>query len=198
MEVNGQSEPFSPRPAFVLPGETIALSIDAEKESIEVELIASAGTLVKFTPRRFAWKAPQEAGMYPLVFRDTDNDDMQTVNVFVMRPYSDLKKGKLNGYRIGTYPKNHLPGYEHPRGFVEVTEESQYDSVSPHFQIKQFLCKQPSAFPKYLALSGVLVSKLERLLDKRPERMVFTGLASRFSVAFGPRSIITRRAGLCV
>ena len=51
----------------------------------------------------------------------------------------------LNGYRIGEYPATPLKGnplYLPPPGFIEVTKDNQDTKVSPHFTLKQFLCKE--------------------------------------------------------
>ena len=56
-----------------------------------------------------------------------------------------LRGEYLNGYRIGSYPAQALRGlaiYRPPVGFVEVTRENENTFVSPHFQLKQFLCKR--------------------------------------------------------
>ena len=53
-----------------------------------------------------------------------------------------------------------------PPGFIEVTKDNQDTNVSPHFVLKQFLCKQDAikAFPKYVLLKERLPLKLEAVL----------------------------------
>ena len=48
---------------------------------------------------------------------------------------------------------NGNPLYLPPPGFVEVTKENQDTKLSPHFALKQFLCKEDTSkqFPKYVA-----------------------------------------------
>ena len=77
----------------------------------------------------------------------------------------------MNGYRIGSYPSTPLKGkpiYLPPRGFIEVTKENQDTKVSPHFTLKQFLCKEETtrAFPKYVVLYERLPLKLEAVLAR--------------------------------
>jgi hypothetical protein len=84
-------------------------------------------------------------------------------------PAGEVRDDQLNGYRIGRYPApNGNPLYQPPAGFVEVTKENQDAKVSPHFRLKQFLCKQDasSAFPKYVVLEERLLLKLEAILEK--------------------------------
>src|SRR5262249_44705654 len=56
--------------------------------------------------------------------------------------------------------------YLQPRGFVEVTKQNEDTKLSPHFTLKQFVCKQgPAAeFPKYVVLHERLPLKLEAVL----------------------------------
>jgi uncharacterized protein YcbK (DUF882 family) len=64
--------------------------------------------------------------------------------------------------------------YARPRGFVRVTAENQDTWVSPHFQLKQFLCKQSGRFPKFLLLQERLLTKLELTLAKLNEKGIAT------------------------
>jgi hypothetical protein len=52
-----------------------------------------------------------------------------------------------------------------PAGFVEVTTENVRTKLSPHFELRQFLCKQPGGFPKYVVISEALILKLERVVE---------------------------------
>jgi len=169
VEVNGVVEPYSPRAVFVLPGESVRVGVDAETESTSMEVGISGGSLKQVSERKWIWEAPEEIGSYQAVLRNAESGDMQVLNLFVMRPFKEIKKGILNGFRLGKYPKRAPAGYEPPRGFIEVTEENEDTHVSAHFQLKQFVCRQKSGYPKYVPLNESLVSKLERLLDKARE-----------------------------
>ena len=58
--------------------------------------------------------------------------------------------------------------YLPPPGFIEVTKDNQDTKVSPHFTLKQFLCKEDTtrAFPKYVVLKERLPLKLEAVLER--------------------------------
>lgn len=130
----------------VLPGETVAL------EALD---------------RRWTWTAPAQPGLYPLRVASSDQRDSITIQAFVLVPYDRLRGEYLNGYRIGRYPTRPLRGldiYRPPVGFVEVTRDNENTFVSPHFQLKQFLCKQSGSFPKYVVLNEALLQRLEELL----------------------------------
>jgi hypothetical protein len=89
------------------------------------------------------------------------------VNAFVMVPAARVERGRLNGYAIGAYPAATQLGtvrYTPPRGFVEITAETENVALSPHFRLKDFLCKQPGGYPKYVVLQEELVVKLEGVL----------------------------------
>jgi hypothetical protein len=82
------------------------------------------------------------------------------LNVFVLVPIGEVRDGRLNGYRIGTYPEK-----TRPLGFVEVTADTMLAKLSPHFALRQFLCKQAGGFPKYVVISEPLILKLERIVE---------------------------------
>src|SRR5206468_2678029 len=97
--------------------------------------------------------------------------DAITVHAFEMVPATAVKKGLMNGYRIGAYPAKPLKGnplYVPPVGFIEVTKDNQETKVSPHFVLKQFLCKEDTSkqFPKYIVLKERLPLKLEAILER--------------------------------
>lgn len=90
------------------------------------------------------------------------------LQVFVLVPATEVRNGRLNGYRIGNYPAKLFRGlsaYAPPKGFIEVTAGNVDTPVSPHFRLGQFVSKQQSGYPKYLVLSPRLLNKLELLLE---------------------------------
>ena len=93
--------------------------------------------------------------------------DRTDLNLFVGRPALDVVDDQLNGYRMGPPPPGHSRHralYRAPRAFVEVTEGNIDTPLSPHFTLRQFLCKQESGFPKYVALEESLLVLLEGLV----------------------------------
>jgi len=93
-----------------------------------------------------------------------------TLNVFVMVPYANMRRGVLNGYRIGNYPKGKSQFYSRPPGFIEVSPGMEGVQVSPHFTLGQFICKQAGGPTKYLVLREPLLVKLEELLAEVNDR----------------------------
>ena len=135
-----------------------------------------------------------EAGLYPLTIRSTETGESIRLNLFVLVPLARAEGGSLNGYRIDSYPTTALKGldiYKPPRGFIEVTDENVDTLVSPHFTLRQFLCKQASGYPKYVVLRARLLLKLEFLL----ERVNAAGIrAETFHVMSGYRTPFYNRA----
>jgi len=147
---------------FALPGETI--SVDASEHVVPR---ADGGMAFRTQGNTVTWQAPEAPGLYPVDLSAPDGATMH-INMFVMRPASEIENGQLDEYRIGLYPAEPYRGldaYEAPRGFVEVTPELRDVQISPHFTIGQFLCKQESGWPKYVRVREQLVVKLERLLE---------------------------------
>lgn len=151
--LQGERSSLSVRSAFVLPGETVRVTAET---AFRLEG-GKSGT-------EALWRAPEQPGWQALKLT---NDEGKTVrvNVFILTPYRQLRSGKLSGYRIGAYG-NGKGAYRQPGGFVEVNAETAPVWVSPHFQLQQFLCKQPGGFPKFVLLNERLLIKLERILER--------------------------------
>ena len=151
--------------AFILPRETVPLEV-VGGDTLPHSIAAAAGELIAEGLNRWIWRAPALAGLYPLTVTDSRGRHSTTVNAFVMVPASSAAS-RLNGYTIGQYPPRavkHDVLYAPPDAFVEVTTENQGAALSPHFRLKDFLCKQAGSFPKYVVLREELIVKLERLL----------------------------------
>ena len=130
-----------------------------------------SGTLVQQGTHQWRWTAPEHPGTYLITVDGPGKKDTIAVHAFVMVPATDVKNGMLNGYRIGDYPATPLKGnplYLPPRGFIEVTQQNQDTRVSPHFTVKQFLCKEDTTktFPKYVLFKERLPLKLESVLER--------------------------------
>lgn len=117
---------------------------------------------------RWLWPAGREPGFNRLEITGPGQQTM-VLNVAVTVPATEIRNGRLNGYRIGSYPDTPLNGlavYEKPDSFIEVHEEHRDLQISPRFKLGQFLCKQENEFPQYMLLRERLVLKLEYLLDR--------------------------------
>jgi hypothetical protein len=129
------------------------------------------GILVQQGVKQWKWTAPERPGTYVITVDGPGKKDAIAMHAFVMVPAGQVKHGFLNGYRMGEYPSAPLRGnplYLPPAGFIEVTRENQDTKVSPHFTLKQFLCKEDTSksFPKYLVLKERLPLKLEAVLER--------------------------------
>ena len=129
------------------------------------------GVLVQQGLKQWKWTAPTRPGAYLISVAGPAKGDLIDIHAFVMVPASRVRNGMLNGYRIGDYPREPLHGnplYVAPPGFIEVTAENQHTKVSPHFTLKQFVCKEDTSktFPKYVVLQEKLPLKLEAVLER--------------------------------
>lgn len=153
---------------FVMPGETVPLEVVAADASAGAyELDAAAGTATSRGQAAWSWQAPTTKGHYPLKIVQRPSGRTMTLNAFVMLPHGPAEQA-VNGYRLGSYPAKPLRGlplYLPPEGFIEVTAENRDVLIAPHFTLGQFVCKQGSGFPKYVALRERLMLKLERVLE---------------------------------
>ncbi len=164
----GKPIPYKIFSLFVMPGDQIRLMLGEDEPN---DIYIDSGKLDARLYAGISWllNAPDEPGLYPVIFNRTLGDNSITINIFVKRPASEMQGEYLNGYRIGKYPVRPLngnPAYNAPRGFIEVTPENMHTKVSPHFTLGQFLCKQKEDFPKYVVLRERLLIQLEMLLEE--------------------------------
>jgi peptidase M15-like protein len=155
---------------FVLPEDKVALDAVGGPPG-DYTLTTDAGIAEQLGVRRWRWTAPRRSGVYALKVEGPGaRHDTITVRAFVLVPFSDVKNGWLNGYRIGEYPPplKGNPLYLPPRGFVEVTKENADTKLSPHFTLEQFICKGDTTktYPKYLIVQERLLLKLEAILER--------------------------------
>jgi len=153
---------------FVLPNQAIPVAVANPTEDFALE--ATAGQTWKTGIAAWTWVAPAKPGVYPMEIRQRGSEQGMTLNVFVMVPYSAMRRGSIDGYRIGNYPRPRSEFYARPEGFVQVTPDMMDIQVSPHFRLAQFLCKQGGGPPEYLVLRQPLLVKLEQLLAQVNER----------------------------
>ncbi len=151
--------------AFLLPNEETELEVlHAEAECTAR---AEEGSLRAISRNKWRYRAPATSGDY--VVQINASKKSVRFNVFVMVPFAEIKDEYLHGYRIGAYPEKPLRGqkiYEAPTGFIKVTASNQNIFLTPHFQLKQFLCKQEGAFPKFVVLHERLLLALEFILQR--------------------------------
>lgn len=167
IEVNGEKNPYKIFSFFVMPQAPLTIS---SQSTISI----SSETIPTIAKEEAFWKVvtPETPGMYSMIISSIDGENM-LVNVLVLTPLSSKKGEYLNGYRVGNYPSQPLRGnpiYNKPKGLFEVTSENADLQLTPHFQLKQFVCKQAGGFPKYLIVRERLLLKLEHLLQKVNEQ----------------------------
>jgi hypothetical protein len=150
-----------------LPGERLELRTTGESLPGSFGLRAVSGVVERTGAGAWTWTAPTRPGVYPLTILAPDRADSITLNAFVLVPIQEVQDEHRNGYRIGAYPARPLRDiYRPPAGFIEVTPENEETLVSPHFRLRQFLCKQAGSYPKYVVLDPRLLVKLELILSE--------------------------------
>jgi hypothetical protein len=164
----GETSAYRDAAAFVMPGNTLTVEVVGGPPG-EYVFVAESGASTSRAARAWKWRAPDVPGLHTLEVHGPGDKDTIALHVFVMIPASLVRNGELNGYRIGNYPpklSNGNPAYLPPAGFIEVTGKNEDTRLSPHFRLKQFLCKQdlPKSFPKYVVLEERLLLKLEAIL----------------------------------
>ncbi|WP_372758835.1 D-Ala-D-Ala carboxypeptidase family metallohydrolase [Litorivivens sp.] len=169
--VSGLQVPYKVMAVTAMPGEELVIKVPKATAAT-----AAMGTLVKDSETRYRWTAPQRSGLVTLELTRAIEQQRMTLNIFVLRPTADIRDDKLDGYRIGQYPQQAYRGlaaYEAPSGLVEVTSAVMDTPLSPHFTLRQFLCKQAAVNGKeFMLFRPELLLKLETILRKINERGV--------------------------
>ena len=163
VRIFGETNPYKIYSVFVLPETKFDISSDSD-----IRLISGEVKIFQTDPKNWSVQAPAKPGGYFLEIFGPENNKIH-LNILVLTPSSEKEGEYLNGYRIGFYPVASVRGnpiYNPPKGFFEITEENQEMLLTPHFTMRQFICKQESAFPKYLIIRERLLLKLEYLLEK--------------------------------
>lgn len=171
----GETNPYKVMALFVMPSEQV--QFDVQDSAVDSHFsFKVVDSLVRHTlesldhqgHQSFRWRAPKRSGLLKITIVRTKDKASMLFHAFVMLPSTNIKNAKINGYRMGTYPRQVLhknPIYRPPRGFVEVNQANKNTLLSPHFQLGQFVSKQVSKFPKYVSLRERLLLKLEFLLE---------------------------------
>lgn len=152
----------------LLPGEILTVKV---QDGVTATL---DGKPVALENNAYRWLTPAKSQVQLLRLQDPASGKQMEVRLFGLVPATDIVDGKLNGYRIGTYPKPHkgLASYQAPKGYIALTPETEKLMVSPHFRLGEFKCKQSGGYPKYLVLRPRLLEKLELLLEELNQRGV--------------------------
>jgi hypothetical protein len=137
-------------------------------DGVVYEVQVTGGSVENRGIGRWTWTAPAEPGLFPVTVSRADTGEAVRLNFFVLVPIGRVQNGYLEAYHIGDHPRvplRDLRIYEPPRGFIRVTPDVLDTPVSPHFLLRQFLCRQSSDYPKFLVLRTRLLLKLEFLLQ---------------------------------
>jgi hypothetical protein len=151
-----------------LPGEKVTVQLESENINT-ISTTSGFGGIIELGNGKWQITAPTKSGTYFVTFSEKSTGETLKITLFVLVPVSQMNGEYLNRYRIGKYPENGYkndPSYNKPKGFIEVTAENKELFITPHFQLKQFLCKQKSEWPKYLIVDQKLLVKLELLLSE--------------------------------
>lgn len=159
--------PYTLMSIFVQPGQEVEIEAVFGARDSRFETCAQGGTLKRQAKDTWTWRAPKERGRVMLHVSDLTRGETIVLQAFVLDPYKG--QDSMNGYNIGSYEKIPLrnnPAYAVPKGMLRVEPDMLDLWLSPHFQLRQFLCKQKSSFPKYVIVRTRMLLKLELLLEK--------------------------------
>jgi hypothetical protein len=151
---------------FSSPGESVSLGL-AGYDSQDLQLYLDGRAYGSAGDGAWKFTAPLIPGLYKLQLNHQFSGDRTVLNLFVGVAADTMSGGYLQGYRIGSKPpgdKRYPARYRAPDRFYRVSEDMLNVKLSPHFTLRQFLCKQVSGFPKFVVLSESLLVLLEDVL----------------------------------
>lgn len=181
--VRGLAVNYSPFTIIAMPGEAVDIGAPAGHS-----LVLDGKPTGSPTGAGLVFSAPAQPGDYRLGLANSDGASAMELQLLVTVPAAAVVAEALNDYRMGPPPPGHKTYpelYRAPAGFIEVTEDNLDLRLSPHFTLRQFLCKQQGGYPKYVALKESLLVLLEGLLGAVRERGYD---ASTFGVISGYRT----------
>ena len=133
--------------------------------------IAAPGEVLKIEAKHCS-ELPLDQGHYTLKAQKERSItcDGRDIKIIIKKAHS--KKGYVNHYKIGSYPKpmRGLKSYKAPQYFLTIQNAKEKLPLSRHFNAKSFLCKQASKYPKYLVLQSRLIDLLELMLEELNRR----------------------------
>lgn len=155
---------------FVLPGEEVEISIAEENKDEVYTFENSGGQYLYQKENSFGWQAPAESGFYQLTIKyrgSTERSSEIKLNAFVLYPRAEKNGQYLEDFRIGNYPE--IPAdkkeyYSKPEGFLKIDESLLDLNLTPHFKMEQFLTRQSTELPQFIAIKESLLLKLEFFL----------------------------------
>jgi hypothetical protein len=138
--------PYTEFAVFSAPGEKLKLDVLDGNTNHEYRIETK---LLNSSKQKRSWEltVPSQKGLYSVTVVRIDANSQIHIKIFSTVPRTRIINEHLNGYRIGKYPTvlTDRPFVTKPPShFIEVTDQSRNVSVSPHFKIGQFLCKQKS------------------------------------------------------
>ncbi|NNE91137.1 MAG: hypothetical protein HKN23_05780 [Verrucomicrobiales bacterium] len=169
VEIDGLMIPWSLMTIPIMPGDHLRMNVvnDLPEKSYHLDT-EGRGTIEKESGQFLRWRAPEEPGIYCVRIIEEGTENTLCIHAAVMKRWDGVSES-LENYKIGTYqdkPFRNNPRYNKPRGFVRVSKEDAETWLSPHFQVKQFLCKQSGDYPKFLLVEPRLLLKLELLIEE--------------------------------
>ncbi len=96
--------PYRVMAISVLPGRDLGIeAVDADPAA-QFRLTSSSGTIQATGQRKWLWRVPIVSGVCSAHLVRESPPDTITIYGMVLVPFSQVRDGYLNGYRIGAYP----------------------------------------------------------------------------------------------
>lgn len=158
---------------FLLPGDRLEIEVVLPDPGARYVASVDGGSLAQGGPESWVYTAPDETGVHRIEVRERGSGEAICLKALVLVPYDG--ETVFRGYRIGSYesiPLRNDPAYSRPEGLFRVTGINEDTWLTPHFQLKQFVCKQAADGSRFLIVGPRLLLKLEAILEELNQRGV--------------------------
>ncbi len=161
-----------------MPGAAVEypLLVSGELAGLEYQWVRAADSLASEPAqplRGTTLLAPARPGFYRLsLVSGAARSIVDEITLAVLVPFSQKRGASLNGYTLGTYASEGKGGRgEAPTGFVEINQSDLDLPLSQHVRLADFLPEDgQTGWPRYAAVDGRLLDKLELVMAKLVER----------------------------
>ena len=166
VEVDGYDVAYEEFALYAAPGSAVVLQLDGNVDRFSVDY---AGSKEISPDGTVLLTAPAAGELAHAEITQRESRARMRINILGTVSGDKIVDGKLEGYRIGSYPSKPLrgnPAYTAPRAFVKLTEANVGTKISPNLTLGRFVCKQTSSFPKFSVMKPKIAWKLERILTE--------------------------------
>jgi uncharacterized protein YcbK (DUF882 family) len=180
------------RVRFALPASPIVfpLRVNGDPSALNYEWLATDDSLPAELPRPLEGAeliTPDRPGFYRLALvAGASRRIVEGMTIGVLVPFEEKQGRALNGYRMGYWRGERGAASAVPAGFIQIRAQDADLQLTRHLRVSDFITKDnQSLWPRYVAVDGRLLDKLElvlEVLERTQGGPAVAGAAPRFAI----------------